>query len=262
MISPKGASSRIIAVFGRSVRYRVRGRCAVEIEATLIRIQQETPSVKSFLFDLGGADLVFKPGQWVDLYVDTGQSVEVGGYSITSTPLQRGIFELAVKKLPQGTAAIYLHEHAKVGDSFVVHGGFGGFHYDPEWSGPLVLIAGGIGITPIMSILRYVDEARLDMDVLLIYSARSPSELVFYREIKALVARNHRIRCVFTVTRPQGEAWDGQTGRIGLALLRDHLPAEESLYYLCGPPPLQDGVLALLAGLGVSPSRIKVERWW
>ena len=69
------------------------------LEAALVRIQQETPTVKSFLFDLGGERMEFKPGQWVDLYVDIGTSVEVGGYSITSTPLQSGTFELAVKKL-------------------------------------------------------------------------------------------------------------------------------------------------------------------
>ena len=62
----------------------------LDFDATIVRIEQQTPTVKSFLFDLGGDQLTFLPGQWVDLYIDTGLSAEVGGYSITSSPLQPG----------------------------------------------------------------------------------------------------------------------------------------------------------------------------
>ena len=234
----------------------------MEVDATIIRIQEETPTVKSFLFDLGGAGFSFLPGQWVDFYIDTGNSIVVGGFSITSSPLQKGTIELAIKKLSQGRASTYLHERASVGDSFIIQGGFGDFYYEQGMGGPLVLIAGGIGITPLMSMLRYVDEARLEVDVTLFYSTRTPSELVFYNQLQALAAHNPRIRCVFTVTRPRGEPWDGPIGRIDLAPLREYAPSHDSLYYLCGPPPMLDDLSLLLADLGIEPSRIKIERWW
>ena len=232
------------------------------IEARLVRIRQETPTVKSFLFDLDGSEMDFKPGQWVDLYVDIGPSVEVGGYSIISTPLQRGSFELAVKKLPWGAPAIYLHEQAREGEIFTIQGGSGNFILDPEWSGPVVFIAGGIGITPIISMLRYLDQTDDRRETLLLYSAGSPEELAFRREIEEMTGRNPHSRAVFTVTRPHDKPWNGRTGRIDRDLLLEQRPAVESLYYLCGPPPLQDDLASVLKDIGVPPSNIRTERWW
>ena len=229
---------------------------------TITSIQQISPTVKVFGFDLGGVDIEFLPGQWVDLYVDTGNAVEVGGYSIISTPLQQGAIELAIKRLPHGRAAAYLHDRAKVGDEVELRGGSGGFHFEPEWNGPLMLIAGGIGITPLISIMRYVDQSRLENPIELIYSASQPSELLFREEIQAIADRNAGIRCSFTVSRPQGEAWDGRVGRIDLQLLREHAPTQDSLYYLCGPPSFQDDLSVLVGNLGVDASMIRSERWW
>ena len=232
------------------------------LEATLVRIQQETPTVKSFLFDLGGERMEFKPGQWVDLYVDIGTSVEVGGYSITSTPLQSGTFELAVKKLAWGAPAIYLHERATEGEVFTVRGGSGNFYLDPDWGGPLVFVAGGIGITPIISMLRYLDQTGMDREVRLLYSASIPGELAFRDEIEGMSERNPRFQAVFTVTRHHDGLWGGRAGRIDRDLLLEQSPAGDSLYYLCGPPQLQDDLSSALADAGILASRVKAERWW
>ena len=234
----------------------------LNVDATIVRIEQQTPTVKSFLFDLGGAQLTFLPGQWVDLYIDTGLSAEVGGYSITSSPLQPGAIELAVKKLPFSRASTYLHDRAREGDTFIIRGGFGEFYFDQSRIGPLALIAGGIGITPFMSMLRYIDEAGLDMDVTLIYSARTASELLFRGELEQLAARNPGISSVFSVTGPGSEDWDGRSGRIDAALIQEQGLPPDSLYYLCGPPGFEEGLSALLGNLGVRPGHIKVERWW
>jgi ferredoxin-NADP reductase len=234
----------------------------LEVVATISSIQQISPTVKVFGFDLGGVDLPFLPGQWVDLFIDTGASIEVGGYSITSTPLQRGSIELAVKKLAHGAAAAYLHDRARTRDVVQIQGGSGGFHHEPEWQGPLVLVAGGIGITPLISILRYVDQSHLANPVELIYSASSPSEILFRDEILSIAARNPQIRCAFTVSRPTEASWDGRVGRIDLDMLREHAPEQDSLYYLCGPPSFQDDMSALVAELGVEDSMVRAERWW
>ena len=234
----------------------------MEVVATISSIQQISPTVKVFGFELGGVDLPFLPGQWVDLFIDTGASVEVGGYSITSTPLQHGSIELAVKKLAHGAAATYLHDRARPGDVVQIQGGSGGFHHEPTWQGPLVLIAGGIGITPLISILRYVDQSQLGNPVQLIYSASSPSELLFLDEILSITASNPRIRCSFTVSRPTEGSWDGRQGRINLDMLREHFPEQNSLYYLCGPPSFQDDMAALVTELGVEYSMVRAERWW
>ena len=229
---------------------------------TIKSIQQISPTVKVFEFDLAGVELDFLPGQWVDLYVDTGLSVQVGGYSIISTPLQQGIIELAIKRLPHGRVAACLHDHAKVGDEVELRGGSGGFHFEPEWHGPLVLIAGGIGITPLISILRYVDQSHLENPVELTYSASQATELLFREEIQAIADRNTGIRCAFTVSGRQEGAWGGRVGRIDLELLREHAPTQDSLYYLCGPPAFQDDLSVMVSNLGVEDSMIRAERWW
>ncbi len=234
------------------------------IDVTLARIRQETPTVKSFLLDLGGQPFTFKPGQWVDLYVDMGYKTEVGGYSITSSPLNQNAIELVVKKRLHRPTSVYLHEQAKVGDPFIVDGGYGDFYYDGErdQGAPLVLLAGGVGITPLISILRYVDEAHPEVDTTLLYSASVPSEIAFHQELDAMALRNPRVKCIFTVTRPQQEPWHGQVGRIDLALIKKHVPTCEAWFYLCGPPAMLDDLPPLLRELGVAPSRIRMERWW
>ena len=234
----------------------------LHVDATIVRIEQQTPTVKSFLFDLGGDHLTFLPGQWVDLYIDTGMSAEVGGYSIISSPLRPGAIELAVKKLPFSRASTYLHERAREGDTFIMRGGFGEFYFDQSRNGPTALIAGGIGITPFMSMLRYIDEAGLDGDVTLIYSAHTASELLFRGELEQLAGRNPAMSSVFTVTGPGDQEWHGRCGRIDAALIQEQGLPPDSLYYLCGPPGFEEELSTALGNLGVSPGQIKVERWW
>ncbi len=234
----------------------------MRVPARLVRIRQETPTVKSFLFDLGDAPFSFLPGQWVDLYIDIGASLIVGGFSIVSSPLQRGTIRLAIKKLPWGEASVYLHDHAKVGDSFLLEGGSGDFYYQKSMADTLILIAGGIGITPIMSIIRYVDEACPEVEATLIYSATAPSETVFLSALSEISARNPKVKCVFTMTGPGAEFWNGRVGRIDLPMLREHLPAKPALWYVCGPSGMIKDVEEMLGRVGVDPSRVKAERWW
>ncbi len=234
----------------------------MKIRATIARIVQETPSVKTFLLDLGGADFSFLPGQWIDFYIDTGGSMQVGGFSITSSPVQRGSIEIAVKKISFGVPSVYLHERAREGDSFVIEGGSGDFYYERDMGSRLVLIAGGIGITPLMSILRYVDEAHPDVEATLLYSSKAPSEMLFFQALREMADRNPRIRCVFTVTQPHSEPWQGRGGRIDRAMLKECMPGEEALFYLCGPNLMLEDISDALAGLGVDPTRIRTEQWW
>ena len=234
----------------------------MKIRATITRIVQETPLIKTFLLDLGGAAFTFLPGQWIDFYIDTGGSKQVGGFSITSSPLRQGSIEIAVKKIPWGMPSVYLHERAREGDSFMIEGGSGDFYYQRDMGNRLVLIAGGIGITPLMSILRYVDEAYQDVEAIVLYSAQAPAEMLFFQELKDTARRNPRIRCVFTVTQPGGGSWQGRGGRIDQAMLRECMPEEDAIFFLCGPTLMLEDIQDALVGLGVEPMRIRTEQWW
>jgi ferredoxin-NADP reductase len=230
--------------------------------AEIIRIHQETPTVKSFRLALPAPTFSFLPGQWVDLYIDDPDEDDlIGGFSITSSPLHRDYLDLAIKKIPEGRASVYLHERVRVGDVVTVDGGYGDFYYRDGMSQALVLIAGGIGITPLMSMIRYVDEARLGVDLTLFYSASTPSEFVFHEELQEIAARHDNIHCHFTVTQPSRTSWDGRVGRIDGHLLRAQAMVPNALYYLCGPRGFAEAMQVLLTQLGVGVSQIMYEAW-
>lgn len=229
----------------------------MELRARVARIRQETPTVKSFLLDVPEV-FTFLAGQWIDLYIERpGQEPLVGGY----TPTQSGSFELAIKRSDSSRAAAYLHEHARVGESYWIAGPSGDFYFRQGMAGALLLVAGGIGVNPPMSIVRYIDAATLQVPTTLVCSARSPSELLFAEELRAIAARNPLLRCLFTVTRPGGEPWQGRVGRVDRELLREALPTGEPLCYLCGPPGMPTSMAGALSSVGVPPGRIRFEEW-
>lgn len=227
-------------------------------------IRQETPTVKSFRLRLFDGSCSFLPGQWVDVYlppVAGDPEIVVGGFSITSSPLHDDYIEIAVKKLPHGRASVHMHEHIEVGDTVMFDGGYGDFCYSAGTGDTLLLLAGGIGITPLMSIMRFIDEAELDVTAMLCYGAKTPSELVFREELEAMASRRTNLSCQFTVTDPGVEAWSGPTGRIDMRLLSRSCNAQIDCCYVCGPRGFVTDMKRLLGALSVDPSSVKEETW-
>ncbi|MCI0439467.1 MAG: oxidoreductase, partial [Chloroflexi bacterium] len=166
------------------------------------------------------------------------------------------------KLVGENAVTSYLHERAGVGDTLYIAGGSGDFFFEKGMGDSLVLIGGGIGITPLMSIVRYVDEACPQTRLTLFYSAQTPSELIFHKELGEIAARNPKVRCVFTVTRDSGKHWDGYTGRIGAELLGKERAYLNALFYVCGPTPMIQDMVAMLKSLRVPSSRVRYEQWW
>lgn len=234
----------------------------MRVPATIARIAQQTPTIKSFDLDLSGRELGFKPGQWVDFFVTLEGAEAVGGYSITSSPSVQDSIGLAIK-LDDSYHPVtnWLHKEARVGDCAEISLG-GDFYYTPDMEGPVVLIAGGIGLTPLMSIIRAIAESDDSTSATLIYSVSAPSEILFRQDLEEIARRNPAISLVFTVTRPDGQEWNGHTGRIDDQLIRQTQVSPDSLFFICGPPDMIRDVIGMLASLGVPGSRIKYEQWW
>lgn len=233
----------------------------MELDATIAAIHQETPTVKSFLLDLMGASLRFLPGQYVDMVIESPWAFETGGFSITSSPVLTTHIQIAVKRLPDRSASIYLNDRAQVGDEVLIMGAGGDFFFQEGMADSLVLVAGGIGITPLMSIVRYVDEAALNVPVTLLYSASNPSELIFRQQLEAVSEKNPRLRCLFTITRPELEPWEGRVGRIDRQMLEENIPDKNAKFYLCGPRGMPENITRMLLEMGVPDSSIKSEQW-
>ena len=234
----------------------------MRLPATITSVTRETPTVKSFTVDLGGREIGFRAGQWVDLIVTIEGAEAVGGYSITSSPADQSTIRLAVKHDGSDHPVTnWLHDDVGEGDMVEVSLG-GDFIYTPDEAASVVLIGGGIGMTPLMSIVRAVDEMARLTRLTLVYSASSPDEILFHRELESIAARNPRIRCVFTVTRNQRGTWNGRTGRIDADLLRSEGIDPNALFFICGPPGMIQDVATMLATLGVPRSRVRYEQWW
>ena len=239
----------------------------MKIQVRIAEIQDISPTVKAFVLDLQGQAFSFLPGQWIDCFVEIDGRTEVAGYSITSSPSEVGWFSIAVKLVGDSAVTDYMHEQAAVGETLVVDGGQGDFYFDPappsgDDDSPIALIAGGIGITPIASIVRFMDKLAPDVPTRLLYSASAPAELLFRGEFEAIAARNPQFHRLFTVTRSAGESWDGNVGRIDADMLQGAGVDGNTRCYICGPPAMIRDIADALREIGVPNERIIYEQWW
>jgi len=177
------------------------------VRAILRSKHQDSPNIATVLFDVLNPNFTFKPGQWCDVYVPKLESPEyqVAGFSMISSPLLKNQVEFSVK-LSKHPIALYIHNTIKPGDEILIDGGYGDFYYTREMSNDIVLIAGGIGITPLMSILQYVYDAKyMDVKVNLLHSAVSSKELLFRNKIQNIQATNSNIHYIPTITKQDNE---------------------------------------------------------
>ena len=231
------------------------------IPVRIAEIRQETPTVKSLKLDLMGQGFSFHPGQWVDCYAEIDGERPVAGYTLTSSGAVKETIELAVKEADNPVTR-FIHGEAAVGDTLYVDGGQGEVYYAREMGDSLVLIAGGIGITPLISMVRTVRDSHPDVEATLIYSARSPSELVYRDELEAMAIEHDNIGCFLTVTGPDAGGWAGRLGRIDGELLSEAGAKSGDLFFLSGPAPMAEAMKGILRGLGVSDDSIRYEQWW
>lgn len=244
-------------------------------EARVTAVREETPTVRELTFEVLDSEFGFKAGNWVDFFIDG--VAKVGGYSMCSTPMELPRLRLAVKRSAHPPAA-WCHSEAAV-PGVAVHMKAGGqFSWDPALDGPgtshLLLVAGGIGVNPLYSILQAVaatprEELPELRRVSFLYSASTPSELAYRGHLEQLERDDERLRLALHVTRnAAGEPWLGATGRIGAGALKAAVGAGEGvpsevLAYVCGPPAMTDELVAVLhEGLGVPKERVRLERWW
>ena len=234
----------------------------MKVPVRIADIQQISPTVRSFTLALDGKPFTYLPGQWIDCIIDIDGRTEVAGYSMTSSPTEPGWFSIAVKRVGDNPVTDYLHHHAKVGETLTVEGGSGDFHYTGDSAHSLALIAGGIGITPIASIIRNIARSGLQVPTTIVYSAATPSELLFREEFETMAAHSPNFRTHFTVTRPNAEPWNGRAGRITTSTLRNAGITADHLCYVCGPPEMIQAMLAALKEIGVPEERLQYEQWW
>jgi ferredoxin-NADP reductase len=181
-------------------------------------------------------------------------------YSISSSPTHREYVELTVKREPRGAVSRHIVDLLKVGDQIEAGGPVGKFTFTGTEADSIVLIAAGVGITPMMSVTRYLTERSWAGDIFFIYTCRTPVDFIFAAEVAALHRLNPRLRLAVTISSAEGTDWKGPRGRITREWLTQTVPDLASRRtHLCGPPAMMDSIKAIFAELGIPPDRLKTE---
>jgi len=232
--------------------------------ATIKAIRQETSRVRSFTLALPDWTS-HRPGQHYDLRLTAADGYSVQrSYSIASGPEREGEIEITVERVADGEISPFLHDVAVVGDRIEVRGPIGGyFVWQAALGGPLLLIAGGSGIVPLMAMIRHRAVASPRPATRLLYSSRTPDDIIYADELRKLASRSDGLEVIHTLTRSQPAGWTGYTRRIDdkmLAEVRRPL-GDAPLVFICGPTPLVEGAANGLVRIGVPPQRIRTERF-
>src|SRR2546428_1843221 len=206
-----------------------------------------------------------RPGQHVDvrLTAEDGYQAE-RSYSIGSPPEEQPRVTLTVERLDDGEVSPYLTDELRAGDKLELRGPIGGyFVWESHMGGPLLLVAGGSGIVPLMAMIRHRAAVGSTVPTRLLYSSRSYEEVIYRDELEHLVRSSTLLEVVHTLTRVQPSGWTGYRRRIDTEMLREvaWLPDQHPLAFICGPTPFVETAAASLVTLRYEPGRIKTERF-
>jgi len=232
--------------------------------ATVTGIRQETPNVKSFTFALP-AFQTHLAGQHYDIRLTAEDGYQAQrSYSIASEPMRVGEVVLTVERIPDGEVSTYLHDVLVVGDRVELRGPIGGyFVWQASLGGPLLLVAGGSGVVPLLAMLRHRAGAGSHVPTALVYSSRTREDVIAFDELDRLAGDDPSLRVLHTLTRGQPTGWTGYARRIDADMLTDALRplGGRAQTFICGPTLLVEAAAAALVELGLPSALIKTERF-
>jgi ferredoxin-NADP reductase len=215
------------------------------------------------LFDVDGWP-GHRAGQHVDLRLTAEDGYQASrSYSIASPP-ENSRLALTVERLDDGEVSPYLVDVMEPGDELELRGPVGGwFVWEAGDGGPLLLVAGGSGIVPLMAMVRHRAASQSKAPARMLVSARALADLIYGRELGELEAAGDGLEVFVTLTRDAPEGWDGYTRRIDRDMLADVAwsTAEGSRSYICGPTSFVEAAADALVALGHDPGSIRTERF-
>jgi ferredoxin-NADP reductase len=224
---------------------------------------QETPRVASLVLDVPAW-----PGHLAGQHVDVRLTADDGyqaerSYSIASAP-EDARLAITVERLDDGEVSPYLVGEVREGDKVELRGPIGGYFV---WRGdddrPVLLVAGGSGVVPLMAMIRHRSAIKSTTPTRLLYSSRSEDDIIYKAELDALCAAGDGLIVDHCLTRKQPPGWRGYARRIDRAMLEEVAwpKVQNPIIFVCGPTPLVEGVAGHLVDLGYEAASIKTERF-
>ena len=229
--------------------------------ADVVDVVVETPRARTIAFDVPGWR-GHRAGQHVDVRLTAEDGYQAQrSYSIASAPDGTRV-DLTVVRIDDGEVSPYLTDDLRPGDQIELRGPIGGyFVWEPSQGGPLLLVAGGSGVAPLMAMIRLRAAVGSNAAVRLLFSSRSWDDIIYRAELDRL--NGNGLTVVHTLTESQPPGWTGYGRRVDADMLAEvgPGPAERPLIYACGPTPFVEAVAEALVHLGHDPRGIKTERF-
>jgi len=215
-----------------------------------VKVIQETQDVRTFCFMAEQPVLFFfKPGQFVTLELEIDNQPVMRSYTISSSPSIPYSFSITVKQVPGGKVSNWLHANLKVGDELVVHGPVGNFNSIDYPAEKVLFLSGGVGITPLMSMTRWLFDTNAAVDVEFVHSARAPRDVIYHRELVHMFSRipEFKLHIICESKEDIGEAWAGYRGYLTQPLFELMVPDfMDREIFCCGPTPYMNAIKNIL----------------
>ena len=226
----------------------------------LVQTEQQTNDTKTLRFQLPEERrLSAKPGQFLTFHWQIDGQRVTRSYTVSSSPLHENYVEITPKRMENGCVSVFLNERAEPGLRVKASGPYGRFYFDEKLHKSIVLIAAGSGITPMISMLRYIDDLKLATSVTLLYCVRTAADIIFENELARLGRSLPNFKYEVCLSRPDS-TWQGHSGRLTGEFVSQHLTDLVSpTFFLCGPKGFMDNARQTLLTLGVTQDRILQE---
>lgn len=260
---PAASGTASILAAARGVAAKPKVLRPVEASLTVLEIIDETPDVKTFRLDNSAQVIPFDyPGKFLKVCVLSDGEEVWRSFTVSSSPTRPEQLDLTIKLNPGGTVSRTLFDTIQPGSQFKVKGAQGGFYFDPAvHPEPLVLVSAGSGITPMMSISRFVRDKSLARPVIFLHGARTLSDIIFHDECQQLAASEAWFGYQVSLTQPT-DSWNGLSGRVSFDQLKSLVPdMSVSRYFLCGPNDFMDQLRNDLLAAGVPAKQIQTEQF-
>jgi ferredoxin-NADP reductase/DMSO/TMAO reductase YedYZ heme-binding membrane subunit len=229
----------------------------------LAKVFIETPEVRTFrLVAPSGTTLPFQhlPGQFLTLRLNIDGRDVRRSYTIATSPTRAAYCELTIKREEQGYVSRHLHDDVREGAMFNVSAPAGRFTFTGKEAEEIVMIAGGVGVTPLMAQIRYLTDIAWPGKIHLVYSVKTERDIIFRSELEELQRRFPNLKVDVTVTREASVAWTGKRGRLSAAMLMSLVPdIARCRVHLCGPTEMVEPLKKALRELGVADDQMKSE---
>ncbi|HLC74207.1 MAG TPA: FAD-dependent oxidoreductase [Candidatus Nanoarchaeia archaeon] len=245
-----------------------------DMEFEVSEIKKLTEDSYAVRLSLDNREFTYLPGQFIMLKFDPleetddfkvlngAPKIQSRAYSMSSSPLNKSYLEITSKKTTNGFVSDYMLKVLKSGHIVKVSGPYGKFVLDENSNIDIFLIGAGSGISPLMSILRYIIDKKININVTLLFSNKSVKDIIWHEELVELQEKFNNFKVFFTLTQNEDDNWKGFTGRVSADLVKNCVKdIYRQVYYICGPSAMVDATVKDLKLLNINDSNIKVEKY-